>query len=203
MGVTDEVPGSPGAELVARLRGLRETVLWKVDGVDEFDLRRPLTPSGTNLLGLVKHLAAVELDYFGDVFDRAPAIDRPWTDHEDENADMWATAEESVDEIVGLYRAAWAHSEATFATLELDATGMVPWWPADRRTVTLGTVLAHVVVETARHLGHIDILREGVDGAVGLRADTDNMAQADARDRENHARRLQQVAEDATGRERS
>lgn len=93
MAVADEVPGSPGSSLVSRLQVLREAVLWKIEGVDEYDLRRPPTPTGTTLLGLVKHLAAVEFDYFGDVFGRATTIARPWSDSEDENADMWATAD--------------------------------------------------------------------------------------------------------------
>ena len=60
----------PKADLHSYLQTARDTVLWKLDGLSEYDVRRPLTPTGTNLLGLVKHLATVELGYFGDTFGR-------------------------------------------------------------------------------------------------------------------------------------
>ena len=64
------------ADLLDYLQGARETLLWKLDGLGEYDIRRPLTPTGTNLLGLVKHQAGGELIYFGDVFGRPPAQPR-------------------------------------------------------------------------------------------------------------------------------
>ena len=67
-------------------------MLWKLDGLSEYDIRRPLTPTGTNLLGLVKHLASVELGYFGEVFGRPSDIPLPWFEENAEpNADLWAT----------------------------------------------------------------------------------------------------------------
>ncbi len=127
MAVADEVPGSLGTTLVSRLQGLREAVLWKIDGVDEYDLRRPLTPTGTNLLGLVRHLSAVEFDYFGDVFGRPTETELPWAGREDENADMWATVHETPADVARLYREAWAHAAQTFARCDLDTPGRVPW----------------------------------------------------------------------------
>ncbi len=63
-------------QLVKYLQELRDTVLWKLDGLDEYDLRRPLTPTGTSLLGMVKHLADDEFSYFGEAFGR-PVTDLP------------------------------------------------------------------------------------------------------------------------------
>src|SRR5579871_4718543 len=123
----------PKSDLHRYLQAAREAVLWKLDGLSEYDVRRPLTPTGTNLLGLVKHLASIELGYFGDTFGRPSDEPLPWFAADAEpNADMWATAAESRDEIVGLYRRAWAHSDATIEALALDATGQVPWWPEER-----------------------------------------------------------------------
>jgi hypothetical protein len=109
----------------------REALLAKLDGLSERDVRWPMTPTGTNLLGLVKHVASIELGYFGEVFERPSDIPLPWFDNDAEiNADMWATAEESRDEIVTLYQRAAAHADATIEALALDSPGRVPWWPA-------------------------------------------------------------------------
>src|SRR5690606_2803510 len=111
------------------LRSSREAIVWKLEGLGERDLRWPHTPTGTNLLGLVKHLAGVEFGYLGDTFGRPAPVSLPWlADDAPDNVDMWATEEESADDIVDLYRQAWAHSDATIAALELDAPGTVPWW---------------------------------------------------------------------------
>ena len=120
----------PKSDLHRYLQTAREALLWKLDGLSEYDVRRPLTPTGTNLLGLVKHVAGVELGYFGDTFGRPFAEPLPWIEDDAEpSADMWATADESREEIVGLYHRAWAHSDATIEALTLDAIGRVPWWP--------------------------------------------------------------------------
>lgn len=120
-------------ELHRYLQAARDALVWKLDGLSEYDIRRPMTATGTNLLGLVKHLASVELGCFGDTFGRPSAESPPWFEPEVEaNADMWVTADESRDQVLGLYRRAWAHSDATIAGLSLDATGQVPWWPEGR-----------------------------------------------------------------------
>ena len=104
-----------------------------MEGLSEYDMRRPLVPTGTNLLGLVKHVASVEAGYLGDTFGRPFAEPLPWFDEGAEpNADMWATADETSEQIVALYRRVWAHSDATIEALELDAVGDVPWWPQER-----------------------------------------------------------------------
>ncbi|MHC1558333.1 DinB family protein [Actinomycetospora sp. C-140] len=163
------------------LRQAREALLWKLDGLGEYDARRPLTPTGTNLLGLVKHLAFVEAAYFGTTFDR-PVPDAPrWADlGDDETADMWARADESREELVGRYRHVAEHADATIAALPLDAPGHVVHWSAERNPVTLHGMLVHVVAETTRHAGHADIVRELIDGAAGLRPDNDNLPPGEA-----------------------
>jgi uncharacterized damage-inducible protein DinB len=150
------------------LRRRRSDLLGKLDGLSDHDVRRPMTPTGTNLLGLVKHVASVELGYFGETFGRPPGRELPWyAEGADPNADMWATADESREEIVELHRFSAEHSDATIEALPLDAPGEVPWWPEERRRVTLQRILVHMTVETARHAGHADILRELIDGTAG------------------------------------
>ncbi len=185
----------PKSDLHRYLQVGRESLLWKLDGLSEYHLRRPLTPTGTNLLGLVKHVASVEAGYLGDTFGRPFAEPLPWfADDAEPNADMWATEHESRDQIVGLYHRVWAHSDATIAALPLDAPGTVPWWGANSE-VTLHRILIHMIAETDRHAGHADIVRELIDGSAGLRADNDNMAPgdqdwwADYRDRVERAAR--------------
>ena len=165
------------ADLVRYLQTAREALVWKLDGLSEYDIRRPLTPTGTNLLGLVKHVASVELGYFGDTFDRPSGELLPWfADDAGPNADMWATADESREQILDLFRRSWKHAEATFEALPLDAVGHVPWWPAERSEVTLHQIMVHMLAETDRHAGHADIVRELIDGAAGLREGNDNLA---------------------------
>ncbi len=163
------------------LRMAREALLWKLDGVSEYHARRPLTQSGTNLLGLVKHLAVVELGYFGDTFGRPHGERFPWDGRDEEpNEDMYATADETSDQIIALYRRATAHADATIGALALDDAGTVPWWPDDVNPVTLHWILVHMIAETNRHVGHADILREQIDGAVGHRPGVENLPEVDA-----------------------
>lgn len=174
----------------------RRALLSRLDGLPERDVRWPGTPTGTNLLGLVKHVASVELGYFGEVFDRPSGIPLPWMDDGAEpDADLWATAEEGRADVVALHHAAAAHTDATIAALDLDAPGVVPWWSPGRREVTLQQVLVHVLAETARHAGHADVLRELLDGRAG--DDRGNLTDRDATGWAAHRRRLEAVAEAA------
>ncbi|MFI8352585.1 DinB family protein [Streptomyces cyaneofuscatus] len=122
-----------------------------------------------SLLGLVKHLSMVESRYFGEVFDRPFAVPLPrWNDAEEHGADMWATEHGTRAEVVGRYRRAWEHSDATITALAIDSPGHVPWWP--RRDVKLFNVLVHALTETSRHAGHADIMREQLDKSTGTTA---------------------------------
>jgi uncharacterized damage-inducible protein DinB len=156
------------------LRQARDAMLWKLDGLSEYDIRRPLVPTATNLLGLVKHLTGVEFTYFGTTFGRPSAAEQPWSEDEP-MADMFAAADESREHITGLYKQAWEHSDDTIEALSLDAPGRVPHWRGERGAVTLHQIMVHVIAESHRHAGHADIVRELIDGAAGLRADSDNM----------------------------
>lgn len=154
------------------LRAGFEALRWKLDGLSEYDLRRPLVPTGTNLLGLAKHVALVSGEYFGMVFGRPSAI--PAIDDDSEpNADMWATADEPADTIIGWLDTAAAEADATLAELDLTAPGHVPWW--DPGEVDLHRIAVHVIAELNRHAGHADIVRELIDGGVGLRDGVSNL----------------------------
>ena len=171
---------SPAATLQHYLQQAREALVWKLDGLSESQVRRPMTPTGTNLLGLVKHTATMESGYLGEVFGRPFPEPTPWiNDDAEPNADMFATAQEPVDDVVAFYRRVWVHSDATLAELPLDAQGEVPWWQPDQRVVTLHRIAVHVIVDTNRHAGHADIVRETIDGATGLRADNNNLPSDD------------------------
>jgi len=188
----------PKAELHRYLRAGREALLWKLDGLSEYDLRRPMVPTGTNLLGLVKHVASVDAGYFGATFGRPFDEPLPWLEEGAEpNADLWATADESREQIVGLYHRASRHSDATIDALALDAVGHVAWWPDERSEVTLHQILVHMIAETHRHAGHADIVRELIDGAAGLRDGNDNMAPGDEAWWQSYRSGLEQVARQA------
>lgn len=187
---------TPKEVLTHYLQAQREALLWKLEGLDEYDLRRPLTDTGTNLLGLVKHLASVEYGYFGDVFGRPGAEPMPWIeDASEDNADMFATPGQSAAWILGFYDRARAHADATIAELDLDAEGFVPWWGPERGRTTLQRLLVHMIAETARHAGHADILREAIDGAAGLSRANDNLPGGDAAYWDGHRARLQGIAD--------
>lgn len=171
---------APKDILLSYLNRNRNALLWKLEGVSEYDARRPLTASGTNLLGIVKHVASVELGYLGDTFGRPSGVVLPWFDDDaPDNADMWATPEESRESILELARAAAATSAGTVAALSLEDTGTVPWWPEDRRHPTLLRVLVHVIDDAARHAGHADIVRELIDGQIGEHANALNLPPAE------------------------
>jgi hypothetical protein len=182
------------ADLRIILQDARDTLLWKLEGLSEYDIRRPMTPTGTNLLGLVKHLAGAEAFYFGTVFGRP--VDGPelWIAGDAEpNADLWAAPDETREGIVGDYRRICAHSDATIEALPLDAVGRLPG--EEGNELTLHRTLAHMIYETSRHAGHADVVRELVDGAVGQRAGGDNMAPGDASWWAEHRDRVQRAAE--------
>lgn len=178
------------------LNNARSGVLWKVEGLDEYNLRRPRTATGTNLLGIVKHLAGVEVGYFGECLGRTWDGPSPWEADED-NADMWATADESPAEIIELYRRATAFADEAIGSLSGEVEARVAWW-GDAPT-TLGTLVVHVGVETARHLGQMDILREQADGAVGLHESVSNLPKQSSQAWATYVAHLESTARAAAG----
>ena len=161
-------------ELHGNLRAGRAVMLSKLANLSEYDRRRPMTPTGTNLLGLVKHLAGLEYGYLGESFGHPAPESIPWIEDGSiwQGADMWAKPGESSEYITDLYRRACAHADGVVAALDLEASGSVAHWPEDRRDTTLGVLLIRMVAETAQHAGHADIVRELIDGKGGPDQDT-------------------------------
>lgn len=157
------------ADLYRYLQQARDSMLGSLDALDEYDVRRPMTPTGTSLLGLVKHLVGIELGYLGVCVGRPSSIRLPWVEDKSvwDSADMWATADESREYLVDLYREAWRHSDESIALLSLDDPANVSWWPEERRETSFGSLLVRVLAETAQHAGHADIIREMLDGRAG------------------------------------
>ena len=114
------------------------------------------------MLGLVKHLAWVERWWFEHVFG-GKDVDFPWSD-EDPDADFRVEPDETVADIVVLYEAAVATSNAIIAGADLDDTAK---GDSGRGSPSLRWIVGHMIEETARHAGHADIVRELVDGETG------------------------------------
>jgi uncharacterized damage-inducible protein DinB len=153
--------GSEKESLHASLNRHRDVVVWKTEGLSDEDLRRPMTPSGTSILGLVKHLGAVEYDWFCQTFDR-PTEAWAFSD-DDPELDLRVQPDETTADILAFYARARSAADVTIDSLEVTDTGTA-WFGQD---VTLRWVLIHMIEETARHAGHLDILRELIDGATG------------------------------------
>jgi uncharacterized damage-inducible protein DinB len=139
----------------------RDVVLWKLDGLDDEQLRRPVTPSGTNLLGLVKHLAAVEYSWFCETYGRE--VEPLPFDVDDPDADLRVQPHETTADVVAFYDRARAAADRAIDETDLADVGTA--WFGDH--VSMRWVLIHMIEETARHAGHMDIVRELVDGATG------------------------------------
>jgi hypothetical protein len=162
----------PKADLHSYLQEARDALVWKLDGLSEYDIRRPMVPTGTNLLGVVKHVASVELGYLGDVFGRPSRVPLPWLAKGAEpNADMWATPDQS----------------------------RVPWW-GKHGEVTLHKILVHMIAETHRHAGHADIVRELIDGSAGVSQEYDNLPPGDQAWWQGYRARLEDAAREAAQR---
>jgi len=139
----------------------RDVVLWKLEGLDDEQLRRSMTPSGTNLLGLVKHLGVVEYGWFCETFGRETEP-LPF-DENDPDADLRVEPGETTADIVAFYGRSRVAADRVIDESEVDDLGTA--WFGD--PVSMRWVLVHMIEETARHAGHMDILRELIDGAAG------------------------------------
>jgi hypothetical protein len=182
-----------------QLRVVREALVWKLDGLSEYDIRRPLTATGTNLLGLVKHKAYSDSRYLGEVFGRPFAGPIPrWNDPGAWENELWVTEHETRSDILDLYRSVGEHSDATIDALPIDAPGHVPWWP--RPDVKLFNIMIHVLNESNRHAGHADILREQLDGRTGTQAEFEEPIDDAAR--EAYCQTVEQAAHAAEARDR-
>jgi uncharacterized damage-inducible protein DinB len=157
--------GDEKTTLLEALDRHRDVLVWKLDGLDEEQARRPMVPSGTSLLGIVKHVAAVDYEWFCSTFGR-DTEPLPFDD-DDPDADLRVNEGETVQDILAFYARARAASNSVIAEVGLEDKGRA-WFGED---VTLRWVLVHMLEETARHAGHMDILRELVDGATGEHPD--------------------------------
>ncbi|WP_416977286.1 DinB family protein [Streptomyces sp. T028] len=188
----------PKSDLRKYLQDARTALLWKLDGLSEYDVRRPMTPTGTSLLGLVKHVAGAEALYFGTTYGRPFAGPPLWiTGDAEPNADLWARPDETREEIVGLYRRACAHADETITTLPLDTVGLIPGDQGIR--ITLHHSLTHMIAETHRHAGHADIVRELIDGSTGQRPTGANTPERDTAWWAAHRERVERAAREAGG----
>jgi len=154
--------------LLGRLTGQRRHVLDQVAGLSEAQLRRPVLPSGWSCLGLLRHLTLSDERYwFGVVMAGEPLDFWP----EGANGDWRVDDDEPAASVVGAYRDAVERSDAIIAGLSLDSPPArhEDWWAEARQTFPdLRTVLVHVLVETATHAGHLDAVRELLDGTLYL-----------------------------------
>jgi len=170
----------PKSTLANYLTDRREALISKVEDLSERDARTPHTPTGTNLIGIIKHALNVEAVYLGVTFDRpCPHAELLVSEAEgraDPQADWYATEDETVAGIIDLYRRVIAHGNETIDALSLDAIGHVQHWGNEE--VTLHQILVHLLVDLAGHGGQADILREQVDGVVGWRKAGDNVPSA-------------------------
>jgi uncharacterized damage-inducible protein DinB len=171
--------GDEKTVLLRYLRASRDDLIWKLDGLSERDARLPRTPTGNNLLGVIKHCLNVEAGYFGPTFGREfPTPDElvPMEAYdEDPQADWYARADETKDGLVDLYRRVALFADQTIEQLPLDAPGVVPWWGPGAPEVTLQRIIVHVIYDLARHAGHADIMRESHDGAIGWQRENTNI----------------------------
>ena len=181
-------------ELRWYLQSARDALLWKLDGLSEYDIRRPLTPTGTNLLGLVKHASYVESGYLADSFGRPSGLALPWLDGAEPSNDLWVTPDQSRSNIIDGYRQAWSLADSTLDELPLDTVGAVPWWPAHDNALTLHHALVRVVSDIQRHAGHADIVREMIDGTIGMNKDNASVPTNDPAWWRAHHQRVEEAA---------
>jgi uncharacterized damage-inducible protein DinB len=155
------VPRVDSGELDTALAFLnfnRESVLKKTEGLDDEQLRRVLVDTGTNLLGLVQHLAQAERNWFGYHLTGAERV-------RGHGSGMRVPRERTTEEVLGDYRAAIAESDAAIRAIGDPESQLAR--KVDGKQMTMRWLIAHMTCETARHAGHADILREQVDGTTG------------------------------------
>ncbi|TDW77530.1 DinB family protein [Kribbella pratensis] len=154
------------AQLLKHLGEVQQSLLWKVEGLSDAELRRPMTDTGTNLIGIVKHLTGITYGYLVSAFGRER---EPLPIEDDEELffglDLWARPDESTEEIVAVYRRACAAAARTIEELDLDTSGT----HHSGSSVTLREMVLTVLLDTTRHAGHADVVRELIDGRVGSR----------------------------------
>ena len=154
--------------LTAVLQAQRRSVLAIVGGLPERDLRRPVTRSGWTLLGMIEHLAHAERFWFRQVIDGTadPLGDVP--SGQPRGDDRPFTTTRGLHDVLAGYREQVAHSDQILAATPLDARPAGPTPPAMTDDIhSVRDVVLHMIEETARHAGPLDIARELPDGKTG------------------------------------
>jgi uncharacterized damage-inducible protein DinB len=161
------VPDDSGVErdlLLDRLSGQRQHVLAQLEGLSDEQLRRPVLPSGWSCLGLVRHLTLSDERYWFGVVVAGEPLDF-WP--EGENGDWQVRPDETAAEVLEAYRAAIAHADEIISARQFadPPERPEPWWAdAGLSFPDLRTIVVHVLVETSVHAGHLDAVRELLDG---------------------------------------
>jgi uncharacterized protein DUF664 len=159
-GVADPAPrGDERTELVGFLQRQRDLVIWKCRGADDDVLRSVATPTGLTLHGLVRHLEHVERSWIRDTFLGLKDLPYAWTD-EDPDGELHVPADITMAQLLADYAAESVLCDEVIAAASLDDVSV-------HRGFNLRWVLLHLIEETSRHLGHIDLLRENADGMLG------------------------------------
>jgi len=156
--------GDERTVIVGYLQQQRDLVAWKVRGADDDVLRSVETPTGLTLHGIVRHLEHVERSWIRDRFVGQKDLPYAWTD-EDPDGELHVPADITMAQLLADYAAEAALCDAVIAAASLDDVSA-------NGKFNLRWVLLHLIEETARHLGHLDLLRENADGAVGQEPET-------------------------------
>lgn len=187
-----------GAQLREYLNDAREAILWKCEGLSDAQARKPLTPTGTHVMGLLLHLALTESQYFISCLGREienPII-RGIINAEDAQGAFLPPPKLTLVDVVKIYRETTAAADAVLDELELDSPAVVQWWIKHRHT-TVERLLVHMIAESHRHAGHLDIVREQLDGFVGLRPSAPNIPDLTPAQWEEQRHRLKELADGA------
>lgn len=156
--------GDEKATLLGFLNYQRDTLLCKLGGLDDEQLRRPHVPSGLTLLGVVKHLTDVERSWFRERVDGEDLAEL-WDDNDPQR--YWRIEPEDTTEgIIAGYRDEIARANALIESANLGERVRGKVTPS-HQDLTVRWVVLHMIEETARHLGHADLIREAIDGATG------------------------------------
>lgn len=162
--------GDEAETLVGFLEWLRATIEWKTAGLSDEQLRVPLAPSAMTLGGMLKHLAFVEDHWFGHTIARADRMEPFGTaDWEaDEDFEWNSAAADSGSDLRTLWGEAVARSrKLTARLLDLQPAALDAQHGEGNHRASLRWILTHMIEEYARHAGHVDLLRENLDGLTG------------------------------------
>lgn len=155
--------------LTAYLREQRAAVLAVVDGLDDAAMRTPVVPSGWSPLGLIWHLGGAEMYWFQIVLAGRVPDDEGEDESDDGDPGEGFRVDEPVAEVLEAYRDQCRQSDEVLASVGLDASPRGPIAPVHTDLAkSVRTIVLHMIEETARHAGHLDIARELLDGRTGL-----------------------------------